>query len=297
LLSAQHEVSLSCARCGQPRGFILTGFTLKGCPYDRNKVLVAVPFRVCRISPRQRRGGYQFWETMEEKNMKITTVLLDAGGVILDESEHEQVRAELAVEILSSVVPGYCIDDYSSDVDDAVKCFCPSVYQYVFWNALNRDMPLFDKLYATYLSEWKKRKPLLKLTPGFESELRAISGDFNVGIAGQYGKELLDLLEQRSLLNCFTHRSTQDDFSTTKPDIRFYDQILKASGVEPQQCIMVGDRIDKDVIPAKLLGMKTILVRVGLHQNQQPRIPFELPDAELESIFGLAQTVLKVAEE
>lgn len=229
--------------------------------------------------------------------MKITTVLLDAGGVILDESEHEEMRARIAVEVLSMMIPEYSTTDYYAGVEQAVKCFCPGVYQYVFWNALNRDMPLFDKLYATYLSEWKNRKPPLKLTPGFESELRAISGDFNVGIAGQYGKELLDLLEQRSLLNCFTHRLTQDDFSTTKPDIRFYDQILKASGVEPQLCIMVGDRIDKDVIPAKLLGMKTILIRVGLHKNQQPRIPFEVPDLELNGVSGLAGAIQKLAEE
>jgi ribonucleotide monophosphatase NagD (HAD superfamily) len=60
---------------------------------------------------------------------------------------------------------------------------------------------------------------------------------------------------------------------------------------------MVGDRIDKDVIPAKLLGMKTILIRVGLHKNQQPRIPFEVPDAELDSVIGLADAILKVAEQ
>ncbi len=228
--------------------------------------------------------------------MKITTVLLDAGGVILDESEHEQVRAELAVEILSSVVPEYSISEYHSDIEEAVKCFCPGVYQYVFWKTLTRDMTLFDRLYATFLSEWKNRKPPLRLNPHLENELSAICAEFDVGIAGQYGRELLDLLEERALLECFTHRLTQDDFSTTKPDIRFYDQILKASGVEPQQCLMVGDRIDKDVIPAKLLGMKTILIRVGLHKNQQPRIPFEVPDAELESLVGLAETISKIAD-
>ncbi len=58
---------------------------------------------------------------------------------------------------------------------------------------------------------------------------------------------------------------------------------------------MVGDRIDKDIIPAKLLGMKTILIRVGLHRNQQPRIPFEVPDAELNSVAGLAETVSGLA--
>jgi FMN phosphatase YigB (HAD superfamily) len=227
--------------------------------------------------------------------MKITTVLLDAGGVILDESEHEQVRAELAVEILNQAMPGYSLDEYYSDVEEAVKCFCPSVYQYVFWNALNKDMTLFDRLYAIYLAEWKNRKPPLMLSSGFETELQKISEKFDVGIAGQYGRELLDLLEGLALLEHFSHHLTQDDFDTTKPDIRFYDQIIKEAGVNPQQCIMVGDRIDKDVIPAKLLGMKTILVRVGLHKTQQPRIPFEVPDLELTSITGLAESILKLA--
>jgi ribonucleotide monophosphatase NagD (HAD superfamily) len=31
---------------------------------------------------------------------------------------------------------------------------------------------------------------------------------------------------------------------------------------------MIGDRIDKDVIPAKLTGMKTVRVKVGLHKTQ-----------------------------
>jgi HAD superfamily hydrolase (TIGR01549 family) len=229
--------------------------------------------------------------------MKTTTILLDAGGVILDETEHEEIRAEIAVEILSAVIPGYSINEYYSDVEEAVRCFCPSVYQYVFWKAVENDRSLFDKIYASYLKEWQKRKPPLELTSGFETEVQAISRDFAVGIAGQYGVELLKLLEERSILDCFTYRLTQDDFATTKPDLRYYEQIVKACGVDPKQCIMVGDRIDKDVIPAKLLGMKTILVRVGLHKNQKPRIPFEVPDAELSGVSGLAEAVLKIAVE
>lgn len=228
--------------------------------------------------------------------MKTTTVLLDAGGVILDESEHEQIRAEIAVGVLNTIVPEYSLRHYYSDVEEAVNCFCPSVYQYVFWKALNRDMSLFDRLYASYLAEWKKRKPPLKLTYGLEAELKAISEDFKIGIAGQYGQELLQLLEQHSILECFTYRLTQDDLATTKPDLRFYESIVKRSGLDPKECVMVGDRIDKDVIPAKLLGMKTILIRVGLHINQQPRIPFEVPDAELTSISGLAEAILKLSQ-
>ena len=227
----------------------------------------------------------------------ITTVLLDAGGVLLDESEHEEVRAEIAVEALRSIVPGYSIDAYRSDIEEAVRVFCPSAYQYVFWKHLKDARSLFDRLYTSYSDEWQRRKPPLKLAVGAKAEVRAISRKFEVGIAGQYGGELLKLLEERSLLDCFTYRFTQDDFSITKPDPRYYEQIVQACGIHPQQCIMVGDRIDKDVIPAKQLGMKTILIRVGLHRNQQPRIPFEVPDAELGGLSGLAETVFKLAEQ
>ena len=90
---------------------------------------------------------------------------------------------------------------------------------------------------------------------------------------------------------------TQDDFSVTKPDPRYYEQIVKAFGVDPQLCIMVGDRIDNDIIPAKQLGMRTILIRVGLHKNQQPRNPFEIPDLELDGVVGLAAAVQKLAKQ
>lgn len=226
--------------------------------------------------------------------MKITTVFLDAGGVILDESEHEQARAELASELLRPVVPCYSPTQYWRDVEEAVGLLIPSAYQYVFWKYLKGEKRLFDKLFGTYKEEWEKRKPPLKLNSGFEKEVKTICKSFKIGIAGQYGKDVLELLEKHLILDCFTYRFTQDDFSITKPDPRYYEQILKKCGVAPGECIMVGDRIDKDIIPARQVGMKTILVRSGLYKNQQPRIPFEIPDAELHSIIGLIEAVLKV---
>ena len=228
--------------------------------------------------------------------MDTTTVLLDAGGVIIDESEQEQIRAEVAVEILHQAVPEYTLDTYWSDIEEAVRCFCPRTYEYVFWKHLKDDRSRFDSLYAAYSDIWKRRAPSLKLVAGFAREAVSIARRFSIGIAGQYGREMLDLLEEQSLLEHFTYRFTQDDFSITKPDPRYYEQIVRACGVDPQEFIMVGDRIDKDIIPAKQLGMGTVRVRVGLHRNQQPRIPFEVPDAELGSVSGLAETVFRIAE-
>jgi FMN phosphatase YigB (HAD superfamily) len=227
--------------------------------------------------------------------MEISTVLLDAGGVILDESEHEKVRVEIAVEVLKSVIPGYTDATLYADLDEAISCFCPRLLAYAFWKQLRPNRVLFNDLYTRFLKEWPRRKPGLRLMEGLGEELIGMAGTLKVGIAGQYGSDLLALLEEHELLEHFTYRFTQDDFDITKPDPRYLQQIAFRCGVEPGECIMVGDRIDNDVIPAKQLGMKAVLVRVGLHRNQRPRIPWEEPDAELQGIAGLGRTVLEVA--
>ncbi len=64
----------------------------------------------------------------------------------------------------------------------------------------------------------------------------------------------------------------------------------------PSQCILVGDRLDKDIAPAKAAGMSTIQFRSGRYRKQRPRSDAETPDAaatdvpELEAaIAGLMQ--------
>ncbi|MBS0527400.1 MAG: HAD hydrolase-like protein, partial [Proteobacteria bacterium] len=44
--------------------------------------------------------------------------------------------------------------------------------------------------------------------------------------------------------------------------------LAEALGVAPAECIMVGDRIDNDIAPAKALGMATIRFRTGRHRRQ-----------------------------
>ena len=226
--------------------------------------------------------------------MKATTVLLDAGGVILDESEHETVRVEIATDLLAPVVPEYSAERLYDDLAEAIERFCPRVLAYVIWKHVKPDRIVFDRLYEDFRSKWRKRRPPLKLMAGFADEVRAIARDFDVAIAGQYGRELLDLLEHHRILEHFRYRLTQDDFTITKPDPRYLEAIARACGVAPEACIMVGDRIDNDIIPARQLGMKVVLVRVGLHRNQRPRIPDEIPDRELSGIDGLAHTLLEL---
>ena len=57
--------------------------------------------------------------------------------------------------------------------------------------------------------------------------------------------------------------------------------------VPPAECILVGDRLDKDIAPAKARGMATIQFRSGRYRRQRPRHEAETPDAVVTDVGEL----------
>jgi len=215
--------------------------------------------------------------------MSIKNIFLDAGGIILDEKEHENIRAQIGVEVLQTVNPLYDNKKYWIDVSIAVKNYIPKVYSFIIWKN-TKEVKLYNKLLDKYNDLWDKLKTPLTIMENIGRVIEKLSFNYKIGILGQYGTELLNLLEKKELLKYFTFKNTQDQFKITKPDPRYFEQILSKAGVKPTESIMIGDRIDKDIIPAKILEMKTIRVRTGIHKNQKPRYPEEFPDADIQNI-------------
>jgi putative hydrolase of the HAD superfamily len=74
--------------------------------------------------------------------------------------------------------------------------------------------------------------------------------------------------------------------------VRLFLHACDGLGISAVDCIMVGDRIDNDVVPAKLLGMRTVLFRTGRHRSQQPRSWEERPDVEVHDVAGLERAIM-----
>lgn len=186
----------------------------------------------------------------------------------------------------------YSLDDYWDDIDRSLRAFAPHTYGAVFWKRSGMSVRLYEELYAEYLAAWKELDAPLVLMDGLEETLADLSSRFRVGILGQYGPPLRELLSERGLLRYFSFASTQEEFALTKPDPRYFEQVLARAGAPASESCMVGDRLDKDVFPARAVGMQTIRVRTGIYSKQEPRIREEAPDAEVPGIDGL-QDVLR----
>ncbi len=221
-----------------------------------------------------------------------TAILLDAGGVLLDETEYEAIVSDLIIDILRQLIGPYSKKEYVQDLEESIYRFSPDTPGYVLWKRLSPDLAQYQKAFIQYKENFTQNSPKLKLFDGVDRELIQLKGNFKLILAGQYGKALSELLEQKQLLNLFENDLTQDAFNITKPDPRYLEQIANRAGVNTGECIMVGDRIDKDVIPGRQNKMATVFMRTGIYKNQTPRTPNEIPDLTLESVKGMAEAII-----
>ena len=72
-----------------------------------------------------------------------------------------------------------------------------------------------------------------------------------------------------------------------KPSPIILEVALKALGVSASEAVMVGDRLDTDILMGKRLGLGTVLVLSGITTADDPRIAELRPDLVLPSIKEL----------
>jgi HAD superfamily hydrolase (TIGR01549 family) len=224
----------------------------------------------------------------------IHNIFLDVGGVILDETEFENNSAEIITDIINQYNKEFGLDNYWKDIDEAVYRFVPKVYDYVLYKNID-DIVKFQAAKTEYKSKIKSYNTL-KLMEGITKFLIKFSKYYRIGIIGQYGTDFRNFLEKKSILKYFTYSEIQDDYKFTKPDTRYFEAILNKCDCKVEESVMVGDRIDKDVIPAKFIGMKTIRIRTGIHKNQEPRTPDEMAEMTVEKLCDIKIEKIKELE-
>ena len=72
-----------------------------------------------------------------------------------------------------------------------------------------------------------------------------------------------------------------------KPDPAIFRYALSVAGCAPEQALMIGDRLDNDIFPAKALGMKTLRITQGFGALQISQSPDYVPDFTVNSLMEL----------
>ncbi len=69
----------------------------------------------------------------------------------------------------------------------------------------------------------------------------------------------------------------------------FFKKVLKKLNAKPEECLMVGDKPDSDILPAKKLGIKTIRIKKGKHSKLRSNA-----DVEIKNFSQLLTTIKKL---
>lgn len=222
----------------------------------------------------------------------IRAVLFDVGGPLDLETKFE---AAIDADLRSGLErEGFAVTDEAWDAAHrfAVESFSPRLYHTIVWQLTCGDQAASMRVYDSMQARADERSSLFELRPGIADVLTALQArGLKLGLVANQPLRALRSLEEAGIRHYFENDGISGVHGFRKPDVRLFLRACDDLGVQPEECIMVGDRIDNDVVPARLLGMGTVLIRTGRHRDQQPRSWEERPDFEVEDAAGILHAI------
>ena len=221
---------------------------------------------------------------------RIRWVFFDVGDTLLDEREAMfdwcgQVAADLKRR-------GHAAGVEAADVwlarERAYAEFAPDVLRRIL-EILAVPAAAGDDVYRAARYPHALERPFADATPA----LRKLAGAFQLGVIANQAGGVRDRLRGHGWASLFSVCVSSAEEGVSKPDPAIFRLALARAGCRADEAVMVGDRIDNDIAPAKAVGMSSVRVRQGLARKQAARRAAETPDVtirrlrELPRVLGL----------
>lgn len=119
--------------------------------------------------------------------------------------------------------------------------------------------------------------------------LAALSKRYSLGIIANQSEGLLERLRQWGIAQYFSVVVSSWDCRAAKPDPRIFEFALERANCRPQEAMMVGDRLDNDIRPAKALGYQAAWIKNGFGGMQVPSSQDQKADLEIRTLTQLLE--------
>lgn len=224
----------------------------------------------------------------------VRAVLLDLGGVLLNEDAEYEAWDENMLQLLRAHGNHTDASTYHEALTAATRRCDPSPRTSALWTLVRPDLEKFVALktqFRAFTGQVEDHLKLARVRPGAHDVVAALAARYELALAANQPSAVVGLLRDENLLSYFRWQRVSEDMGIAKPDPLFFRVILDAIGVPPDQAVMVGDRLDADVLPAKQVGMRTVRVLAGPYAEQLPPSPAHVPDRTIASLDDLPDTL------
>ena len=194
-------------------------------------------------------------------------IFFDLGATLVDEIDVYKSRCEFAIRQLN-ISP----DEFMNRVYEEAK---------------KSPTPIGSaaKAYGVVLPEWDNS--LEKLYKAVPSVLSSLFGKYKLGIIANQSFGTQDRIDNWGIGQYFDVVIASAEAGVAKPDLKIFTMALDKAKCKPEEAVMIGDRLDNDIVPAKKLGMKTIWVRHEFSKYQRIDDENKRPDYIVDSIDEL----------
>jgi HAD superfamily hydrolase (TIGR01549 family) len=201
------------------------------------------------------------------KKDEIKWLFFDVGSTLVDESRVYEDRMKKIAE-LSGITPQQIYEHAIS----------------LYRRNKKGDLEIAKQL-GIELPKWESQYE--KLYTDSENCLKRLSRNYEIGIIANQPLGTSERLENLGVRKYIDLVIASAEEGVSKPDRRIFEIALERSGCKPENAVMIGDRIDNDIVPAKQLGMKTIWIKQGFGSLWTVMDESEKADIEVNNLSDI----------
>ena len=175
------------------------------------------------------------------------------------------------------------------DIAEAVDTGFEHVYNIamLFYRQNRKGDKETAKLLNVALPQWHTEDE--RLYADAEGCLKELHTRYKIGIIANQLPGARERLAQYGILPYVDLIVVSAEEGVSKPDKRIFEIALHRSNCTPEQAVMIGDRIDNDILPAKAMGMHTVWIRQGFGRFWTVTQDTERPDKTVENLMELCR--------
>ena len=137
------------------------------------------------------------------------------------------------------------------------------------------------------ITPWHREDELVH--PQAAECLSALHKKYKIGVIANQSPGTADRMKQYGLSQYLDLIIASAEEGVEKPDLKIFELALKRADCLPENAVMIGDRLDNDIMPAKRMGLKTIWVRQGFGGLGNPSTEEDTPDYCVDNLLQLLE--------
>lgn len=154
----------------------------------------------------------------------------------------------------------------------------------LFQEGLKGDLIALQE-YSLERPKWKSELEILY--PDAKIVLETLHNRYKIGVIANQLPNLEKRLENFGIRQWIDLIISSADCGFSKPSSKIFQLALQQASCSASSAIMIGDRLDNDIAPAKALGLKTIWIKQGFSAYSPIQSPSEEPDFTVNSLSDL----------